>query len=49
MTGYHKKQTLAQFWNIANTLYGKMGENEFQDYILGFQDKLSAQSTDGLD
>ncbi len=31
------KQTLhTQLWNIANTLRGKMGADEFRDYILGF-------------
>ena len=25
-----------QLWNIANTLRGKMGADEFRDYILGF-------------
>ncbi len=31
-----KKQLQAQLWNIANTLRGKMGADEFRDYILGF-------------
>ena len=26
----------SQLWNIANTLRGKMGADEFRDYILGF-------------
>jgi type I restriction enzyme M protein len=31
------KQILQQqLWNIANTLRGKMGADEFRDYILGF-------------
>lgn len=31
------KQNLEQqLWNIANTLRGKMGADEFRDYILGF-------------
>ena len=25
-----------QLWNIANTLRGKMGADDFRDYILGF-------------
>ena len=32
----HKKQLETQLWNIANTLRGKMGADEFRDYILGF-------------
>lgn len=32
----HKKQLQTQLWNIANTLRGKMGADEFRDYILGF-------------
>ena len=31
-----KKQLQIQLWNIANTLRGKMGADEFRDYILGF-------------
>jgi len=31
-----KKQLQSQLWNIANTLRGKMGADEFRDYILGF-------------
>jgi type I restriction enzyme M protein len=31
-----KKQLETQLWNIANTLRGKMGADEFRDYILGF-------------
>jgi type I restriction enzyme M protein len=49
MTADHKKKPQSQLWNMANTLRGKMGADEFRDYVLGFQDKLSAQSTDGLD
>ena len=30
------KQLEQQLWNIANTLRGKMGADEFRDYILGF-------------
>ena len=31
------KKTLEQkLWDIANTLRGKMGADEFRDYILGF-------------
>lgn len=36
MTEDHKKQLKSQLWNIANTLRGKMGADEFRDYILGF-------------
>ena len=36
MTEANKKQLEAQLWNIANTLRGKMGADEFRDYILGF-------------
>ncbi len=32
----NKKQLESQLWNIANTLRGKMGADEFRDYILGF-------------
>ena len=32
----HKKHLQSQLWNIANTLRGKMGADEFRDYILGF-------------
>jgi len=31
-----KKLLEQQLWNIANTLRGKMGADEFRDYILGF-------------
>jgi len=31
-----KKQLQTQLWNIANDLRGKMGADEFRDYILGF-------------
>ncbi len=31
-----KKMLQQQLWNIANTLRGKMGADEFRDYILGF-------------
>ena len=36
MTEDHKNQLQSQLWNIANTLRGKMGADEFRDYILGF-------------
>ncbi|MCB1124753.1 MAG: type I restriction-modification system subunit M N-terminal domain-containing protein, partial [Verrucomicrobiae bacterium] len=36
MTEEHKKKLQSQLWNIANTLRGKMGADEFRDYILGF-------------
>jgi type I restriction enzyme M protein len=36
MSDDHKKQLQTQLWNIANTLRGKMGADEFRDYILGF-------------
>ena len=32
----HRKELQTQLWNIANTLRGKMGADEFRDYILGF-------------
>ena len=31
-----KQQLEQQLWNIANTLRGKMGADDFRDYILGF-------------
>ena len=31
-----KKNLEQQLWNIANTLRGKMGADEFRDYIFGF-------------
>jgi len=31
-----RKTLQTQLWNIANTLRGKMGADEFRDYILGF-------------
>jgi len=31
-----KQQLETQLWNIANTLRGKMGADDFRDYILGF-------------
>ena len=36
MSEDHKQQLESQLWNIANTLRGKMGADEFRDYILGF-------------
>ncbi len=36
MSDDHKKTLQSQLWNIANTLRGKMGADEFRDYILGF-------------
>jgi type I restriction enzyme M protein len=36
MSDDQKKQLQAQLWNIANELRGKMGADEFRDYILGF-------------
>ncbi|MEM9026088.1 MAG: type I restriction-modification system subunit M [Verrucomicrobiota bacterium] len=36
MTADHKRTLESQLWNIANTLRGKMGADEFRDYILGF-------------
>ena len=32
----HKKQLQSKLWNIADTLRGKMGADEFRDYVLGF-------------
>ena len=36
MSDNTKKELQTQLWNIANTLRGKMGADEFRDYILGF-------------
>ena len=36
MTDDHKKQLQSKLWDIANTLRGNMGADEFRDYILGF-------------
>lgn len=36
MSEDQKKQLQTQLWNIANTLRGKMGADDFRDYILGF-------------
>lgn len=36
MSEDQRKQLQAQLWNIANELRGKMGADEFRDYILGF-------------
>ena len=36
MSEDQKKQLEQQLWNIANELRGKMGADEFRDYILGF-------------
>ena len=36
MTNNNKQRLEQQLWNIANTLRGKMGADEFRDYILGF-------------
>lgn len=36
MSEDQKKQLQTQLWNIANDLRGKMGADEFRDYILGF-------------
>jgi len=36
MTEAQKKKLEQQLWNIANELRGKMGADEFRDYILGF-------------
>lgn len=32
----HKLQLEQQLWNIANSLCGKIDDDEFRDYILGF-------------
>ena len=32
----HTANLHARLWDIANTLRGKMGADEFRDYILGF-------------
>lgn len=36
MNNNHKQHLEQQLWNIANTLRGKMGADDFRDYILGF-------------
>jgi len=36
MTENNKQQLEQQLWNIADTLRGKMGADDFRDYILGF-------------
>lgn len=36
MSEQHKQELQRQLWNIANTLRGNMGADEFRDYILGF-------------
>lgn len=36
MTEDQRSQLQQQLWNIANSLRGKMGADEFRDYILGF-------------
>ncbi|MEM7144929.1 MAG: type I restriction-modification system subunit M [Verrucomicrobiota bacterium] len=36
MSEDHKKALQSKLWNIADTLRGKMGADEFRDYILGF-------------
>jgi len=36
MTDAQKQRLETQLWNIANELRGKMGADEFRDYILGF-------------
>lgn len=36
MSEDQKKQLQRSLWNIANELRGKMGADEFRDYILGF-------------
>lgn len=36
MTEEQRKRLEQQLWAIANTLRGKMGADEFRDYILGF-------------
>ena len=36
MSEDHKKNLESRLWDIANTLRGKMGADEFRDYILGF-------------
>ncbi len=36
MDKQHNKQLESRLWDIANTLRGKMGADDFRDYILGF-------------
>jgi len=40
MSDDHKKQLQAQLWNIANTLRGKMGADEFRESIAKFCQEL---------
>ena len=48
MSEDHKKTLQSQLWNIANTLRGKMGADEFRDYIPGFTSAESVYWTDGI-
>ena len=36
MSEEQRRQLQKQLWNIANTMRGKMGADEFRDYILVF-------------
>lgn len=36
MSEEHRKTLQRQLWNVADTLRGKMGADEFRDYMLGF-------------
>ena len=36
MSDTQKQKLEQQLWSIANTLRGKMGADDFRDYILGF-------------
>jgi type I restriction enzyme M protein len=36
MSDEHRKTLQRQLWNVADTLRGKMGADEFRDYMLGF-------------
>src|SRR6185295_118282 len=55
MSEEQKRLLEQQLWNIANTLRGKMGADEFRDYILGFifykylSEKMNAYADDILE
>lgn len=52
--GSNKQQIQQRLWDIANTLRGKMGADDFRDYILGFifykylSDKMHSYANDIL-
>lgn len=54
MSEEQRRQLQQQLWNIANTLLGKMGADEFRDYIMNGDSHnfilgdLTQQSTLGI-